>query len=383
VCATPGTACAGCQEQAIFALPNTCAPQFTACEEDKSNSPDAGTTPTSLVDGGTVGTTVTGIAQAASSLAVQNGYLYFAQVENDQQVKRLQLVDGGTVTSFGPPQQTPADIAVDSKNAYVWSYGSFSGTTSFNNGDGTVVQIPLDDAGAPITLRSGLEALYDAPYLNSVAVDSSHVYWVEGAMGNDGVIMRTAIGSTSYTPLYTGQYIPEALTTDGVNVYWANWGTFDAQGASNNDATIMQAPVDGTGTPKVLASSQNAPGCIVVDANNVYWTNLGKLGADLLPATKSGSVVQVPIGGGTVVTLAPSQAIPVGIVVSNGVVYWTDYGLSEPGVVLSVPVGGGTIVPLVDGLNNPFSLTLGGKTLYWTNTPSSNGGGKILSFGPI
>jgi hypothetical protein len=228
-----------------------------------------------------------------------------------------------------------------------------------------------------------MEVLYDAPYLNSVTFDSANVYWVEGAMGNDGAIRKTPIGSASGgTAIYSGRYIPEALATDGTNVYWADWGTFDAAGASNNDATVLQGSVNG-GAVITLATSQNAPGTITFDAHNVYWTNLGRLGASLLPATNSGSIVQAPIGGGTVVTVAAGQAIPISLAVANGKIYWTEYGLSEPGLVVTAPIGGGTVVPLVGGLRNPFSMTLSGTTLYWTNTPSSNGGGTILSFGPI
>jgi hypothetical protein len=387
VCSMPGTACAGCQEQAVFAMPNICAVPWTNCQNDKSASGDAGTsTPTSLEDGGTLSTVATGLVQAASTLVASNGYLYFTQVDSDAKVQRLALGDAGVVdvadagsaiTSLGPGTETPCGLAVDANNVYVWSYGTFSGATSFNNGDGTVIQVPLDGSPA-ITLDQDMEDLYDAPYLTSVAVDGANVYWVKGAKGNDGVIMKTAIGSPNAAPLYTMQEIPEAIATDGVNVYWANWGTFDAMGASNNDATVWQGSVNG-GTPLLLASNQEAPAAIVVDAHNVYWTNLGKLGASLFPAVNSGSVVYVPIGGGTLVTVATTQAIPLSLVVNGGTIYWTVYGLSVPGQVVSAPVAGGPLVPLAGGLDDPFSMTLAGSTLYWTNTPSSNGNGAILS----
>jgi hypothetical protein len=387
VCEHMDEACAGCQEQAVFAMPNVCADPWTNCQNDRSDTGDASTTPTVLDDGGVLTTLVTGMVQSASELRVLNGYLYFAEVTGDAPVQRFSIADAGTitlpdapgVTTFGPPTQTPAGIEVDEKNIYVWSYGTFTGKTSLNNGDGTVFQIPLDGSPA-IQLDKNMEDLYDAPYLTSIAIDSKNVYWVKGASGNDGVIMKAPIGGAA-APLYTNQQIPEALATDGTNVYWADWGTFDASGASNNDATIWQGSVDG-GTPIMLASNQQAPSCIVVDSQNVYWNNLGKLGADLFPATNSGSIMQVKIGGGTVITVAGFQAIPTGLAVGNGSIYWTDYGLSVPGVLMSIPIGGTTPVPLVTGLNDPFSLTVSGKTLYWTNTPSSNGHGTIMTFTP-
>ncbi len=380
VCATPGTGCSGCVEQAELTVPGTCGASFTACEADRSNSPDAGTSPTVLEDGGALSTVATGIG-SPGVLVAQGGYLYFTQVVTDSQVSRLPLGDGGAVTTLGPTLPSPVGLGVDANNVYVWSVGTFSGSASINNDDGTVVQFPLD-GGAAITLRQGMEVEYDAPYLNSLAVDSKNVYWVEGASGNDGAIMWTPIGSASAAPLYSNQALPEGVVTDGTNVYWANWGTFDALGHSNNDGAIMQGSVKG-GTPLTLASNLSATACLAVDANNVYWTNIGQLGGDNLPAPNTGAVMQVPIGGGTVVTLASAQPIPLGIAVTGGMVYWTQYALSAPGLIMSVPAGGGTVVPLVAGLPDPFSMTVAGDTLYWSNSPSALGQGTILSLSPL
>jgi hypothetical protein len=387
-CEHPGTKCSGCQEVAVFAMPNTCAAPFETCEHDTSNGTGADSVPTA--HGGKLWTVVTGLVQPASTLVVADGYLYFAQVIQDSKVHRVKVGDGksfpkgGTdvndAETIGPPFSTPIALAVDSKNVYVWASGTYPGTTSFNNDNGTVTQVPLDGSPA-ITLRKGMEVLYDADYLNGVAVDSSSVYWVEGAKGKDGVIMKTPIGKAEATPIFKDQDIPQAIATDGTNVYWVDWGTFDKEGASNNDGTVWQGSVNG-GTPKLLASNQPAPGTIAIDANNVYWTNLGKLGADLFPATNSGSVVQVPIGGGKVTTLASSQPIPVSVGVANGNVYATLYGLSVPGVISSEPIGGGKVTNIATGLNDCFELTTAGTTVYWSNTPSSNGMGTILAFTP-
>jgi hypothetical protein len=292
-----------------------------------------------------------------------------------------QSLDGGPSAPVGPLEPFPMGLAVDAQNAYAWNSGSFSGTTTLNNGDGTVVEIPLD-GGAPLTLASKIEVAYAAPYVNAIAVDGHSVYWVAGAAGNDGAIMASPIGSAAPVALYSGQPFPEALVTDGTNVYWTNWGTFDSHGAYNNDGTLMQGLVDGGGS-KVLASGLSAPGALAVDAQNVYWTNVGRLGGGNLPAPNTGSVMQVPIGGGTITTLASTQAVPLGIAVAGGTVYWCEYVLSAPGLILSAPVGGGTVTPLVSGLSDPFGLTISGDTLYWSDSPpTSANSGKILALSP-
>jgi hypothetical protein len=399
-CEHPGLECSGCIEQVTLAQPNTCADPYVACNSDTSNSPDGGPpVPTVLVSGGTLSTLLTGLIQPASTIVVNNGWLYFTQVVEGSPVYRfwvgdgsvtypdggLPFGDGGATTpdggpvleNLGPPQPTPVSLAVDANNVYVWSVGTFKLSSSVNNQDGTVVQVPLN-GGPAITLRQNLEAFYDAGYLNAVTVDSNYVYWVEGAAGNDGAIMRAPIGGGSATPIYTGQYVPQAVATDGTNVYWANWGTFDSQGRSNNDGTLWQGPVGG-GTPIQLASNLGGPSTIGLDSNNVYWVNLGTLGINNFPALNSGSVMKTPIGGGPVTTIATGQSVPFSILVDNGTVYWTEYGLSAPGLIMSASTAGGTVTPLVSGLNDPSALAIAGKTLLWTNANSSPSDGFVMA----
>lgn len=91
-------------------------------------------------------------------------------------------------------------------------------------------------------------------------------------------MVSTPIGGGNAATLAFGQNLPSDVVTNGVNVYW---------------------------------TTQSG---IAVDANNVYWTNYG-----------SGTVMSVPIGGGTLVTLAnTTQESPDGIVVDGTSVYWAN-----------------------------------------------------------
>jgi len=380
-CQMQGLACSGCIEQVELAEPDTCATPYIACNADTSNSPDGGSTPKPLVDGGVLTTLVKGLDQAASTIVASNGYLYFTQVVSGSPILRIPLTDGGTVEQLGPPQATPVSLAVDSTNAYVWSVGTFELNSSTNNKDGTVVQVPLG-GGAAVTLAQNVEVLYDAAYLNAIAIDAKNVYWVAGANGSDGTIMKTAIGSASPTAIFSGQLVPQALTTDGTNVYWADWGTFNAQGDPNTDGTIWQGPVGG-GTAIMLAANQSAPSAIAVDGTHVYWSNLGPLGGDNLPQPNGGSVMKVAIGGGTVTTIASAQAVPVAIALAGTNLYWSQYGLSAPGLIMTTPTAGGAVTPIAAGLDDPAAIAIAGKTIYWTNANSSPTNGSISALTPF
>jgi sugar lactone lactonase YvrE len=64
------------------------------------------------------------------------------------------------------------------------------------------------------------------------------------------------------TTLASGQSTPNGIALDTASVYWTNSG----------DGTVMKVPLGG-GTPATLASGQSSAGSIAVDATSVYWVN--------------------------------------------------------------------------------------------------------------
>jgi hypothetical protein len=237
-------------------------------------------------------------------------------------------IGGGSPVRLAAGQDQPIGIAVDDVNVYWTNEG----------GSGSVMKVPVG-GGTPTTLASGQGAAF------GIAVDATSVYWTTitgnhavmkvaiaggaptvlapatspwaivvrdgGVYFTDGddVMMVPAAGGDAVT-MAVAQEFPSSLAVDATNLYWAN---------SRGAGTIVKLPLAG-GTPTTLASSTGSAS-IAVDAANVYFTSQGVIGPN------DGTVVRVPIGGGAPTTLVDGQASPKGIAVDANGVYWLDTGI--------------------------------------------------------
>jgi hypothetical protein len=187
------------------------------------------------------------------------------------------------------------------------------------------------------------------------------------------------------------------LAVDAQNVYWTQL---------SSEASIMQMPKHG-GTPVAIASGQDYEFGIVVDAEYVYFsdslgaikrvpigggslTTLATLNANVeyflaVNATTlfiaGDQIASIPKGGGDLTVLAPAQPQTAGVIIDDTNIYWT--AQSNSGSVNLMPLKGGIVTILASNLIDPCGPVVGGSTVFF----SLIGEGELLSVpiagGPI
>ncbi|MBV9946094.1 MAG: hypothetical protein JOZ69_04515, partial [Myxococcales bacterium] len=252
-------------------------------------------------------------------------------------------------------QTAPEAIAVDGTTVY-WTSGW--------SGGGSPVMKVSKSGGVPSVLAQGAPGTIPA----AIVVDTTGVYWTENQSssppdsGPPGDVVKLAIDGGSPIRLASAEEAPCAIAVDAMNVYWMS-------GCDQlNSGSVMKLPFGG-GPPILLASGQTFPIAstsflayvpigFAVDATSVYWTT-------------SDSVMKVATGGGAPIALASAQsflsprtgiAVHGGLAVDGASVYW-----ATGDAIMKVPTGGGPATVLASAQPSPCGIALDAASVYWTN----------------
>jgi hypothetical protein len=229
-------------------------------------------------------------------------------------------------------------IRSDGTNVYWTSYAQ-----------GTVSQVAI--AGGPVTTLASMQT-----QPQRIAVDTNNVYWTNWTGQSGGSVYDVLKGGGQ--PFLIDQSSvcaenPNGITSDGTNVYWV----------ASSSGEICREPIGSASGPTEIATEQDDPVDIAVDAANLYWTNgHGSNSVMMLSLASTGPAPQPQM-------IATGQTSPSGIAIDEVSVYWANTGASMgSGSIAKVAIAGGAVVTVASGLSGPVSLAVDAQYVYWVNS---------------
>jgi hypothetical protein len=317
-----------------------------------------------------------GSGGSGQAIAVSSANVYFAGSAGLLSVP----LAGGKVTTVASGAN--GAVAVDAKNVY---FATPQGVKSIPLAGGDPTRLGRDAAEGITSNGQGVcwtDINGDIVSVPVPAVSAAGV--VDDGGAGDGGLGDGAGPVPRATTLAQSSDNPTGIVASASALYWTTSGTVASGGGFTPlSGSIMRfafsdfpedggVPADGGVT--TIASSQNYPLAIAVDANNVYWTASGTTANSFA----DGAVMKAPAAGGAPVTIAAAQAFPYGIAVDGTNVYWANSGSNgSAGTIMSAPIAGGAPVTIASGLTGPTYVAVDGTSVYWTTS-----GGAVMKATP-
>ncbi len=229
------------------------------------------------------------------------------------------------------PGDGSADMTIEDATLPDGSASDVGGGDATRDADASVGT----DAGCPVNTPTRC---------NGVCVDVQTDRQSCGACGHDCLGGACSVGVCQPIVVAQAQNAPGPITLDANNIYWINVGA----------GTAMKMPIGGGSTFQLTAGVGSGVTSIAVDATSVYWSDIG-----------GGSINKVPIATGSITPLATGSYQPKGLAVANGMVYFTDFG-NQAGGVYAVPTGGGSVVTLSVAGGGPDPIAADATNVYWS-----------------
>lgn len=237
-------------------------------------------------------------------------------------------------------------------------YWSVEGGIGIANLDGTSVEAPMSAGGSFHKLDPG--------YACGIAVDATHLYWVDASSG--GTIGRANLdGSAPDESFIDGLGFPCGVALTASHVYWADRYT----------GMIGRANLDGSGAERAFIVGGDWPCGVAVDGTHVYWAN--REGDSIGRADLDGTNVDQAF-------IAGAES-PCGIAVTPSHVYWGSPPEGFPGygsIGRAAIDGSGVDNEFIPNSGETWALAANTTHLYWTDQGWRNflGGGNQFDVKP-
>lgn len=185
----------------------------------------------------------------------------------------------------------------------------------------------------------------------AVDVENEKLYWTEKTSNTTGKIRCANLDSTNVQLVKDLTSVPHGIVLDTVNgkIYLTNsWGK------------VQRLNLDGSNFQPNLITGLDMPKNLTLDVSGgkVYWTEM------------SGRVRRANLDGSNVQDIATGLGTPMGLVVFDDTVYWTEMTGENQGKVQRVNLGGTATEMLLTLTSIPRGIALDPmeNKLYWTNS---------------
>jgi hypothetical protein len=289
--------------------------------------------------------------------------------------------DGGAGDARAPPKTLlsnlygPAAIAVDANYVYWLEVGL---SIPQAGGTGQLARVPKDGS---CTNRSCAEII--DPYALSGTFEGQLIYDNLVAVGPSFVCESQSFNAQSQhqiTCFLLSNLAATVIDQDygDVDALWMGpssllW-SIASSSATSADGSIRSRPLaanDG-GAATAVASGRPDPTSVLADGTGVVWSELGE-------ADGGGAVMTAGAGGG-ISRLLPAAGSPVAVAEYGGYVYWIDAGGRT--IARTPRAGGGTVETIANTDANPFALVVDASGVYWAAAGLTNPDGSV-AYAPL
>lgn len=194
----------------------------------------------------------------------------------------------------------------------------------------------------------------DASFL---AVYRDEIYWTAGDDAN-GSVLKVSIHGGPVTRLASMQNAPYGIAVNAHGVFWANL----------NASRIMRVDHDGKEEPRRVVNSDHATLGVVADEADVFWAQ--RAGGIGVPG--NGSLIgriRMPDGEPESSFLRDNTVSPHLLALDQDYVYWVDRRNGGRVNRTSRQDGGSTTV-VAEDQSFPYAVAVDRGHVYWTNNPS-------------
>jgi hypothetical protein len=278
-----------------------------------------------------------------SSMIADNAYVYFRDTDN--KLKRIP-VSGGALEILADDANTCCGLAHDETHLY-WARRE-----SGSNNNAIFRILKTGGAVEQVTSVPNGDNTY---FIRDLAVDATHVYWVEGKTGikaieqpGVGAVRKVSKAGGALQTLadnIAGIEHPVSIALDDTHVYWSEWNTARARRVSKNGGAVTNfnnQPVNLVG------------GAVAVNSTDVYWVDSN--------VAYAGRIRRAGKGGGAVTDIAVGILGPGRPLFTDSHIYWPQFGgvyrlpLGSGAVAVDFSIDAVEVTQTIQDLNNDVPL---------------------------